>query len=130
MRAEMQALMGVLEVVSFPVVEGDSRDDLPLPYAVVIPGRNADEQTRFTGADVAEVIQFSIRCVGADVNQASWADEQVDRALRPNRKGIRLTGEGWECSRLQRRASDLYPDDSASRVWEAISTYRCTSTPI
>lgn len=128
MRAEFKAFVDLLKPVA-EIHEGDAPADAVMPYAVVIPARNADIQSRNTGANAVEHMQFTVMSVGQDVNQASWLDERIDSVLRPNRKGVELTVQGRSCTPLERRATDLSPDDSADRVWESVSSYRFTSTP-
>lgn len=130
MRSEVKALVALLDTGAFPVIEGHTDDETALPYVVVIPARNADLQPRTTGPHSDEVLQFTVRCVGRDVNQATWLDEQVDSVLRPSGRGVHLQVDGRACSRLERRASDLFPDDSSARVWESVSSYRCVSRSV
>lgn len=125
MRAEVRALEALLATVG--VVLGD--DPLPAPYIRVVPQRNADEQARLTGPLATEVIQVAIGSVGETRDQALWLDDRVDAVLRPRAKGVRLTVPGRSCSPIERRASDLSTDDSATRVWEAVTLYRFTSDP-
>lgn len=124
MRAMRDLLAG-----SVTVHEGEAPSDAAPPYVVLVGQRNADEQRRETGPHATEVVQVGTRCVGETLEQALWLDERVDGVLRPGGMGVRLEVDGRTCSRIERRSTDLEPDDSASRLWETLSSYRFTSTP-
>lgn len=134
MRAELDALVDVLEAAGLTVYDPDDEPTPDLappapPYVEVTPARNADEQSRLTGPASDEVLQISVRSVGESRAQAMWLDERVDSVLRPGRWGIALAVPGRVCSPLERRASDLYPDDTLGRVWESVTSYRFVSSP-
>lgn len=131
MRAELTEFVYLINQgpLAGRVCVGDDDPDIGMPRVVVVPGRNADVQDRHTGAQRREVLQFTVMSVGSTLDQASWADEVVDRVLRPDGRGRVLDVPGRSCSRLSRRASDLAADDSGPRVWAAITSYAFTSTP-
>lgn len=130
MRAELKAMAVLVAGSGLTVYVGEAPGDALPPYVVLVPQRNADEQARLTGPMVSEVVQVAARSVGVTWDQASWVDERLDGVLRPGGRGVCLVVPGRVTGPVERRGSDVGPDDDAGRVWSVVSSFRFWSRPI
>lgn len=71
-------------------------------YLVIQPGADDDSQERITGRYVNRRPSTTFQCVGTTPDQAISVSERLDRALRPNGRGVRLTVPGERTGPLRR----------------------------
>lgn len=71
-------------------------------YVVIQPGGDDDSQERITGRYVNRRPSTTFQCVGTTPDQAISVSERLDKVLRPNGRGVRLSVPGERTGPLRR----------------------------
>ena len=142
--AETQAFRELLEADPRLQVFVTSAGDLPtvaephtplpaLPYVLIHPERDQDEQQRATGPRVHRNPSWAVHAVAESAEAAEMVMGWVDDQLRPppNRWGIAPVVAGQVTKRLRRNALTgvLVDDSSLPAVCYVVASYSHESSP-
>lgn len=100
-------------------------------YVVIQPGADDDGQERFTGSYVNRRPSTTFQCVGTTPDQAISVSERLDKVLRPNGRGARLTVPNERTGPLRRDyigPAQIDPDTSPP-VWFQTVEYSFDAQP-
>lgn len=101
-------------------------------YLVIQPGADDDSQERITGRYVNRRPSTTFQCVGTTPDQAISVTERLDKVLRPNGRGVRLSVPGERTGPLRRDyigPAQIDPDTSPP-MWFQTVEYSFTVQPI
>jgi hypothetical protein len=142
--AETQAFRGLLDAddrlqvfVTFagdpPTVEEPRPPLPPLPYVLIHPERDQDEQHRATGPWVHRRPSWAVHAVAESAEAAEMVMGWVDDRLRPppNRWGVVPVVEGQVTKRIKRDdlTGVLVDDSSLPAVCYVVASYSFESAP-
>ena len=100
-------------------------------YVVIQPGADDDSQERMSGWQVNRRPSTTFQCVGTTPDQAIGVAERLDKVLRPNGRGVRLSVPGERTGPLRRDyigPVQIDPDTSPP-VWFQTVEYSFDAQP-
>lgn len=92
-------------------------------YVVIQPGADDDSQERQTGAYVNRRPSTTFQCVGTTPDQAISVTERLDKVLRPNGRGVRLSVPSERTGPLRRDyigPAQIDPDTSPPMWFQTV----------
>lgn len=92
-------------------------------YLVIQPGADDDSQDRLTGGYVHRRPSTTFQCVGTKPDQAISVTERLDKVLRPNGRGVRLSVSGERTGPLRRDyigPAQIDPDTSPPMWFQTV----------